>query len=121
MGFELCKFVLAKGARNTPAASFDKNGQLTLSRKAAELAGINSARFVQFYYDKRERLLGIATPDKAGDFTTPLERRKAKNIYAIGPMLQGFGLELATVKGRYRVRREKDHFLALIIDLNKKL
>ena len=122
MGFELCKIVPTRGVTRRPQAVIAKDGHLRLNKAAMAMAGIGeSTKYVQFFFDRRSRQLGISTPDKHQDFSISIAEKKHKDQYDIGLILSSVGEQAALVAGRHPVSREENHALVLVIDLATKL
>lgn len=118
MAFMLCKQMTGMGLRDEPAAIINKWGELTLTKSAQTLAGIDKAMYVRFFYDRERKLIAIEATDKPLDAAIRIVNRKHRGVYQIRALLKPFGVDINDIVGYHRVTREKDHNLT-IVNLNE--
>ena len=118
MAFE--KFVLP-GRGATPKISINGNGQVVFNRGAVKKFNIHNYKSVVFFYDNKEKKVGIKFGDDIKDEGACILNLKNNNAYAVvsGLAFLNYYEIKDAAKGRYDfVFDEKESMV--IIDLNKK-
>ena len=114
MAFRLCKQMTNIGLHDQPAASINKSGELSLTKAAQTLAGIDTAMYVRFFYDRERKLLGLEASDRFLDAAISIKNRKNRGLYQLKTLLIPFGVNIGDIVGVHRVFREQNHNLTII-------